>query len=486
VPSAGNIQYDGVVPSQEPNATYIASIIADSKGCWEGSSSPTKRLDNLAEAGYKRFLVDMHANLSIPTSFGRTLGDGCACRFCEQQTSHKPSQITESLSASKCFSEYVDTLEVSSISGLPKKSTYAVIADRRDSWPSVDLAGDGSPDEGHRYPCGVDFNELRLMDGARFMAVGDMYHRTQTALERCLTPNRQSPDLPARTLFLIGDSISGSFLSTLQLAVRGRYQVRPFFIGGLSAVIGGQMQDSLRKDLQYGSKSMEFIWDEMYHNLRNLLKEHVQADDLLVAHSETSILLDYAFHRVPSGLHETEHDFPLLRGGKNKKNKVEWGAEIDPGYHSWSPQYVQRLEQDFLVEILEPVGAKMLVLGNWMDPTWTDSEVQETTPPSITFTNYSFNVKARADELLQAMVDRHPESASFIDLLEFWCEAPYKLPKFTDLDDESSTTDAPPKCSSTIPGTNLNGFHDGLHVNVNGAIYMWPHICNRLEALGLS
>ena len=40
-------------------------------------------------------------------------------------------------------------------------------------------------------------------------------------------------------------------------------------------------------------------------------------------------------------------------------------------------------------------------------------------------------------------------------------------------------------CLGTVPGTELNAFRDHGHINTVGSIYMWPHICDAMESIGL-
>ena len=42
-----------------------------------------------------------------------------------------------------------------------------------------------------------------------------------------------------------------------------------------------------------------------------------------------------------------------------------------------------------------------------------------------------------------------------------------------------------PLCLNTLPGTEVNAFRDNDHVNTAGSIYLWPHMCDAMEAVGL-
>ena len=40
-------------------------------------------------------------------------------------------------------------------------------------------------------------------------------------------------------------------------------------------------------------------------------------------------------------------------------------------------------------------------------------------------------------------------------------------------------------CLNTVPGTDLNAYHDNFHLNTGGSIYLWPHLCDAMESIGL-
>ena len=42
-----------------------------------------------------------------------------------------------------------------------------------------------------------------------------------------------------------------------------------------------------------------------------------------------------------------------------------------------------------------------------------------------------------------------------------------------------------PKLKTVVPGTELSAFRDHGHINTVGSIYMWPHICDAMESIGL-
>jgi hypothetical protein len=481
-------------PQQDGTDSSVADlalsplIIEDSRKCFHDLSDTAPRasegaaltaynshMKSLSEAGYKRFLVDLHGNLSIPTAFGRTVSYGCACRWCpnHQKTMRMPETLSDSINASKCFSAYND----SAVSNLGSKeaarwTSYTVIGDHRESWPSVEGAAYETDDLGQKYPCSVDVMELMgpENDSPRFERVGDEYHYTKMVVDRCLTPNRVTPDLPPRTLFLLGDSGSGSFASALVLAVRGRYQVRPFHIGGIGVVMGEQSQDRWRHERHKreveSAAQVRFIWEETYDHVRRLLKEHMQAGDLLIIMGSCEKVLD------------------------TPRNSGYAPEDRDVGYLPMSDGYARRVEKDFLEAIVEPAGARLLLMGPSLEAAWVEFDLEAEaedilTQPTVIDAMW-FSIKYAANWLLQDIVARHPETAFFIDLLEFWCAAPFSVPTFSDpLNNPWSNTSVPPVCSTYIPGTDIVGYRDENHFNVNGVIYMWPHLCSKLESMGL-
>ena len=40
-------------------------------------------------------------------------------------------------------------------------------------------------------------------------------------------------------------------------------------------------------------------------------------------------------------------------------------------------------------------------------------------------------------------------------------------------------------CLNTVPGTDLNAYLDNFHLNTGGSIYLWPHLCDAMESIGL-
>jgi hypothetical protein len=113
--------------------------------------------------------------------------------------------------------------------------------------------------------------------------------------DRCLAPDRTNPDLPHRTLFLIGDSLSASLRPGVLLAVRGAYQVRSFhqtFHGMLMS------EERLASVVHSRNQETSDALRELYEHLKTVLALHMRKGDVL-AILEQDIMCMPTAHIVP-------------------------------------------------------------------------------------------------------------------------------------------------------------------------------------------
>merc|ERR1740138_190654 len=72
------------------------------------------------------------------------------------------------------------------------------------------------------------------------------------------------------------------------------------------------------------------------------------------------------------------------------------------------------------------------------------------------------------------LLERHTR-LRYMSLFPLFCKSGMKL--------DSNWTDVPKgQCSHHIPGTSIEGFSNENHLATVGAIYMWPYICEQIQA----
>jgi hypothetical protein len=120
--------------------------------------------------------------------------------------------------------------------------------------------------------CNIAYNGA---EGWHQASPGDI-PRFKAQLERCLTPDRDSHELPSRILWLVGDSCAGSVKPAVAFAVRGVYQVRSLAV----ALVGMLVTD----DPMMAHSNM--VVSELYPTMLQLLRKHMRADDLFVTACE--------------------------------------------------------------------------------------------------------------------------------------------------------------------------------------------------------
>lgn len=76
-------------------------------------------------------------------------------------------------------------------------------------------------------------------------------------------------------------------------------------------------------------------------------------------------------------------------------------------------------------------------------------------------------------DFFKAIIAEYPDSAMHASLYSLFCD-----------DDEANHSTR--KCSRTIPGTSIVGIAEpATHLNIAAMIYAWPHVCEKLSALGV-
>jgi hypothetical protein len=146
------------------------------------------------------------------------------------------------------------------------------------------------------------------------------------------------------------------------------------------------------------------------------------------------------------------------------------------------------LHRDLFAPIVLPAHASMLVLGAWpnlpgaTNPLITAEDAVDASHVEGAGKNVTKS-RARVRRAFESVFAQYPQQAHFISLFDFWCEQP--LPVLSDADDVA-VDDLSMGCSATIPGTAIAAYPPAdAHLNTVGSIYMWPHVCDAMEAAGL-
>jgi hypothetical protein len=308
-------------------------------------------------------------------------------------------------------------------------SAYANLCVSTYPKPMTLIAGDENPD----YFCKTQTFTEDNVDNLVPIAVEN--------INSCLTPDRSNVTFPQRTIFLIGDSIAGAVLPGIALAVRGAYQVRSMYVGQYGMVTPPTSQFVQWLNASGQPKTAASL-TSLYDITLSVLKQQMQAGDLLViAQQDTNVLA--------ANIVSPPDDYI---------SKPTYGV-------------MDAMEHDFIEGIVEPIGAKALILGAW--------ETNERAPGRM-------NRKALARKMITDMVGRHSNSSHFIDMFSYFCDKEMDdLSTFTDPEDGYSNTTVLPECSRLLPGTTIRAFRDDFHINSAGAIYLWPYMCSALESQSL-
>jgi len=173
------------------------------------------------------------SDLSTVTAFGRSDDHGCACRFCEYETTsggHRPPQA----------------LGVTSASDNTPSLCMSVA-------PLVEVTEDDDPCAARGDPSPLwEKSETSTVSEAEMDEVMEFY---QPMIKSCLKPDRTSKNLPKATIFLVGDSHARTFTGALSLATRGLFQVRTLSMNGVGIMkyghtpLGARLMSEVNKAL---------------------------------------------------------------------------------------------------------------------------------------------------------------------------------------------------------------------------------------------
>jgi hypothetical protein len=374
--------------------------------------------------GFWDFVQDGKSNLSIPTMYGRRANSGCACRFPgitsgKHRSEHaKRSVATDGTDASSfCFTTHSENL------GMYANGTFAG-GSLCKNVDVVNMGGDKRSSE-----------RLSRADAE--------------AITKCLTPDRSSPDLPAPTLFLLGDSHSAGILPGLALAVRGRYQIRVFrtdivgvfphrFNATGTGIAGEWKQPAPDAPLH------RFI--DYYNQMLRTLKTVVMPGDLVVVMQQAG----------------------NWRPGIGAIARTSMGEIYD-----MDATAMELLERDLLQDVVEPRGAKLVVLGDWpFFMSGGDGNLPIGAPHLQEATVY---LQAEMQKSIEPMVANNP-NVTYLSLMPLFCRPGTVLSNDATLLPHGT-------CSWAIPGTNFNAYHNAQHISTAGAIYMWPYMCDAVDKL---
>jgi hypothetical protein len=377
-------------------------------------------------SAFQDFVCDRHGNTSNPTGFGRSLSDGsCACKG--GTTPPPRSFVTTDAAADDvgmCKSSFSTEGTVVFDSDQPDQPLYQAV----ESCHKI-------------YDCQVN---VKAMFGSFGPEHNDQYdsllNSVKTTATDCLKPDRDSTDLPAPTIFLIGDSFSGALSPGVALAAKGKYQLRSFFIGtwGPLLTAGSQLEPYMRETVTNDAADATIALGE---HIQTMIANEMQAGDMLVVAVAPSNIVDARYEMIDEAT----------------KGQCVSGEPSDAT--------INRLES-IITEVVEPAGGKALVLS------------------AYNTTSLPVNRHAESWEAVQALAARHPSSMSAVSLYSLFCDA--ELPASSTLTDPTWVTDdAGPTCSPLVPGTEAPAFAgDEYHVSTPGAIYAWPFLCEAFDSVG--
>ena len=265
-----------------------------------------------------------------------------------------------------------------------------------------------------------------VYDSHRFPPPGTAasFASERALVERCLTPRRSAP-LPRPTLFLIGDSHAGSLNAGISLAVRGRYQVRWISLWGFGVL----PQLAVLRDGRYLTANLS------PGGVRQMLTSYRQIVDVLSAQMRRGDVL---------AIMQSQEKWLSGPAAPWTFEGREW-RDLSP---------LQLLERD-LIPLAGERHVALLVFGDFPQ---RDSSLRDVTSIENSRT------------AVEGVLRRHSNvvNAHFVPLKQLLCDA-----------GEGGT------CLNTVPGTDLNAYHDNFHLNTGGSIYLWPHLCDAMESIGL-
>jgi len=241
-------------------------------------------------------------------------------------------------------------------------------------------------------------------------------------ITECIVPDRSSEDLPQKTMFLIGDSLAGSFHAGLSYAVRGKYQMRSFRVHEPAGVL------PFATSAGSSWPTQRAVYLDVVKHLFGLLKANMQPGDVFVVFQQ---------HLTDSAV------------------DTATGEAIDP-----ERPVLEQLFEEVVDGLVRPANASMIVFDVW---------------PSTLHTSGMQNI-SEALQLRQAIepyVADYP-GVHYISLLPYFCEGELREDRLADCSK-----------SRHVPSTEVNAYVDNIHLNTVGSIALWPYLCNAISDVGL-
>jgi len=345
---------------------------------------------------YVNFLASDGADPAVSSTFGRALnasqGGSCVCRYCDgvamSEIHRQPRYVTGAGDASPCFSAF----------------------------PVVESAAFG------HCAWGGDDNLTPLA----------------AMMDRCLQPDRDAPTLPTQTLFLVGDSHALSVAPGVALAVRGRYQLRKFFVHRYG-VLPSCPKCVLRMRQEGYSEAQisagEVFRLKVYNQMLQLLAERMLPGDALAM------------------LHVTSYATELTM----QPNLPRFDPPADFFAHTYA-----LLEETLVANVLRPKGATLVLFGDW------PAHRKPFTKRQLVGTRFKRDAEA---QYVQPLAARWPSAVSYVDLWPFFCD---------DTVSPTNATEESHGCGRNVPGTAVEAYYDDHHLSLAGSIFLWPYLCDAI------
>jgi hypothetical protein len=237
---------------------------------------------------------------------------------------------------------------------------------------------------------------------------------------------------PNRTIFLLGDSVAGAVVNTLALAARGVFQVRLLSLPGI----------------QYN----QLICSSQYRMILDVLQSQLQPGDIFAF--KFMYLLDAVDEPTPN-------------------DSISPNC-LDQVAQEGMPALFRALEQ-LVTTTIEPAGAQMLLIGNWPALRYGAVGNGLDEAPIIAGWKEDFGdddpQHYPSHDTFAPLLERFPQLVFYITLFE-----PFVVEHRSVLDFHKYI----------LPGwPGLNGYYDHSHLNAVGSIYLWPFVCDKMEAQGL-
>jgi hypothetical protein len=137
---------------------------------------------------------------------------------------------------------------------------------------------------------------------------------------------------------------------------------------------------------------------------------------------------------------------------------------------------VGMMERDLLESIVEPVGGKLYVFGEWpyFNAPGNGFRKEPNEANGRQRAEGEVNFQADLQTALEPVIKRHT-ALHYVPLIHLFCKPG------TVLDKNWTVVPHSAGCSDIIPGTGLVGYSNDNHVNTVGSMYMWPYICEAMQ-----